>query len=188
MKQLVLHDDYCRERLVLPVLLGVAAIGMTAVVLFVTGFQARSVLLIVPPLVAGLLVIGVMSLVDVRARVELLRRLKESGIPTQAVFVDTEWSKDSESAWGESVWTYASGGRNFQVRAAEHRSVKVRTEARALVDPDRPERAVLVMPNGMTRGGYRPLGGWDVRRVVLVALLAATWGLWVVAIGVALAS
>jgi hypothetical protein len=186
MTQLVLHDDYCRSRLGMQALLGAGATGVTTFLLFATGFRTDAALLMIGTLLAALHITGLVSWVALSERVRSLRHLIDSGIPTPAVFVDTQWSNDPESPWGQSVWSYAYNGVSFQIRMFEHLLSQFPTEATALVDPGRPARAVLLMPNGMTRGGYGLSDRWDARRVALVLIFAATWGLWIVAIGLAL--
>jgi hypothetical protein len=161
------------------------ATGATVFILFATGF--RTALLMIVTLVSGLHILGLVSWVVLTERMRSLRHLLDSGIRTAAVFVDTKWSNDSESPWGESVWTYNFKGVGFQIKMFEHLLSDSPTQATALVDPDRPARAVLLMPNGMTRGGYGLSDRWSVRRVVLLLVFTATWALWMVAIGLGFA-
>lgn len=185
MRKLFWRDDYCRVRVTTLFLLGAAATGATIFLLFETGF--RNALLMIVTLIAGLHILGLVSWVILGERMRGVRHLITSGIPTPAVFVDTKWSNDPESPWGESVWTYAYNGVSFQIRMLEHFLSDFPIRATALVDPDRPARAVLLMPNGMTRGGYGLSDRWSVRRVVLLLVFTVTWVLWMAAIGVTLA-
>jgi hypothetical protein len=184
-RKLFWRDDYCRVRVTTLFLLGAVATGITVFLLFATGF--RTALLMIVTLVAGLHILALVSWVVLSERMRRLRHLINSGITTPAVFVDTKWSNDPESSWGESAWTYTYKGVSFQIRMFEHLLSDFPIQATALVDPERPARAVLLMPNGMTRGGYGLSDRWSVRRVVLLLVFTATWVLWMVAIGASLA-
>lgn len=186
MKGLVLRDDHCRLRLMQQGLLGAAAIGTTAFLLNASGFRTPLVFLMAPALGVALVGSGLVLWIELRARARLLRRLIDTGIRVPVTLSDVVWSDDSESPWGNGVWAYAYNGHHFEIHAFESLWVRVRTEATALVDPDRPERAVLVMANGFTRGGYRLSEGSRLRRTVLPIVLLATWAVWVLAIGIAL--
>jgi len=182
MRTPVLQDDYCRQRLIVHGLLGTAAIGVTGFLLNATAF--RSVLTTLPALFVALLASGLVTWIEMRARGRLLRHLIDTGIRMPVTLADVEWSDDSESPWGVGVWPYAYNGHQYEIRAFESMWAKSRTEATALVDPDRPQRAVLLMANGFTRGAYRLSEGSRLLRTALQLLLVATWGSWLLAIGV----
>jgi len=186
MERLVLHDDYCRRTLIIHGLLGAVAIGVTGFVLNATGFGTQLVLTAVSALAVVLLASGLASWIELRARARLLRDLMDTGVRLPVTLVDIEWSDDPESSYGSGLWPYSYQGRRYEIRTLESIFVKVPPDATALVDPSRPERAVLLMANGITRGGYPLSEGSLLRRIALGLLLAATWGWWIVAMGLVL--
>jgi hypothetical protein len=188
MERLVLHDDYCRRTLIVHGLLLAVATGVTGFVLNATGFRTQLVLTTLPTLCLVFLGSGVASWIELRARGRLLHHLIETGVRVPATQSDIEWSDDPESSYGTGVWPYTYQGHRYEVRTLESVYVKVRPEATALVDPNRPERAVILMANGITRGGYGLSEGSIVRRIALGSLLLASWSSWVVAIGIAVVS
>ena len=185
MKRLVLHDDYCRRTLIIHGLLGAVAIGVTGFVL-VTGFGRQFLPTAVAGLALVLLASGLAAWIELRARGRLLRDLMDTGVRLPVTLVDIEWSDDPESSYGSGLWPYSYQGRRYEIRTLESIFVRVPPDATALVDPSRPERAVLLMANGITRGGYGLSQGSVLRRIALGVLLLATWGSWVVATGIAL--
>jgi hypothetical protein len=184
MKGLILHDDHCRLRLIQDGVLSAGAIGITAFLMDSTGFRERSTVVIT--LVVALLASSLVTSMDLRGRVRLLRRLIDTGVRIPVTLADVEWSDDPESPWGNGVWPYTHHARRFEIYAFESIWTPLRSEATALVDPDQPERAILVMANGFTRGGYRFTQGSRLRRIALGLLLTACWGMWILAIGVGL--
>ncbi|MEK6225022.1 MAG: hypothetical protein AABM40_01870 [Chloroflexota bacterium] len=181
MKGLILHDDHCRLRLMQNGVLSAGAIGITAFLVNSTGFRERSTVVIA--LVVALLASGLVSSIELRRRGRLLRRLIDTGVRIPVTLADVEWSDDPESPWGNGVWPYTHRARRFEIYAFESIWTPLRSEATALVDPDQPERAVLVMANGFTRGGYQLTRGSRLRRTAVGLVLLGAWGSWIVAIG-----
>ena len=186
MERLVLHDDYCRRTLIVHGLLLAVATNVTGFVLNATEFRTQLVLTTLPTLCLVVLASGLASWIQLRARGRLLHHLTETGLRVPATQSDIEWSDDPESSHGTGVWPYSYEGNRYEVRTLESVYVRARPEATALVDPSRPERAVILMANGITRGGYGLSQGSVLRRIALGLLLLATWGSWVVATGIAL--
>jgi hypothetical protein len=183
---LVFHDDRCRIWLMQLGVMNVAAIAASAILLNATGFRTPVVYLIVPALAVALAGSCLVSSIELRARVRVLRHLLHSGIRVPVALTDVEWSEDPESPWGNGVWNYHYDGRRFEIHALESLWASVRTEAIALVDPDRPERAVLLMPNRFTRGGYQLSARSRMWQVLVPIGHVAAWGVWVLAAGLAL--
>ena len=186
MKRLVLHDDYCRRTLMIHGFLVVLAIGFTGFVLTATGFRTGALLTAIPALTLVVLASGLASWVELRARGGLLRHLMETGVRMPVTQSDVEWSDDPESSYGTGLWPYSFQGNRYEVRTLEHLLVNVPEEATALVDPDQPERAILLMANGITRGGYGLSEGSLLRRIGLGTLLLTSWAVWTVGIGLGL--